>query len=251
MRYRLTVVLGIAFVVAALLGGTAAAQEAETPDEETIALLQDGSDVYGAVCAGCHQQGGTGIEGTFPPLRGNPSVDDAEYVAQVIANGREGRIEVNGVEYDGVMPAFSTLSSDEVSAVIAYIQNDFVVPGGGPFETPSTLPVAGTQLPELTGMAIVTAFLLTAAVIVFVLAPRITGATDRVTLPWLDAWLKTALIVGFFIVGTVFVPSLVIQSDIVTDLPRELQDIIGSGLWGGALLIGLAGLWWFHRENRI
>ncbi|NNK91680.1 MAG: cytochrome c [Acidimicrobiia bacterium] len=251
MRYRLTVVLGIAFVVATLLGNTAAAQETETPDEETIAQLQDGADVYSAVCAGCHQQGGTGIEGTFPPLRGNTAVEDAEYVAQVIANGREGRIEVNGVEYDGAMPAFSTLSTDEVTAVIAYIQNDFVVPGGGPFEAPSTLPVAGTQLPELTGMAIVAAFMLAAAVIVFVLAPRIIGATDRVTLPWLDAWLKTALIVGFFIIGTVFVPSLVIQSDIVTDLPRELQDIIGSGLWGGALLIGLAGLWWFHRENRI
>ncbi|MBT8213453.1 MAG: hypothetical protein KJN71_09935, partial [Acidimicrobiia bacterium] len=93
--------------------------------------------------------------------------------------------------------------------------------------------------------------LLAAALIAFVLAPRIIGATDRISLPWLDAWLKTALIVGFFIVGTVIMPSMVIQSDIVTDLPREMQDLIGSGLWAGALLIGLGGLWWFHRENRI
>ena len=249
-RYRLTAVLGIALVAVALLTGTAVAQE-DTPDEATIELLQEGSNVFSAVCAGCHQQGGVGIEGTFPPLRDNPRTDDAEYVARVIANGLQGPLEVNGVQYDGAMPAFSTLSNEEVDAVIAYIQNDFVVPGGGPVEQPSALPVAGTELPELTGMAVVAAFLLTAALIAFVLAPRIIGTTDRISLPWLDAWLKTALIVGFFIVGTVFVPSLVMQSEIVTDLPREMQDVIGTGLWGGALVVGLAGLWWFHRENRI
>lgn len=255
-RYRRR---SMALVIASLavglvLGAPASAQEgtqADEPSEEVVAQLRLGAETYRINCSGCHQAGGIGISGQFPPLKGNPRVQDAGYVRTVLANGLEDAIEVAGVQYEGQMPAFTTLRDDEVEAVIAYIQNDFVVPGGMPVEEPSALPVAGTQLPDLTGMAIIAAFLLAGAVVALVLAPRLIGATNRIDLPWLDAWLKTAVIVVFFIGGTVIVPSFIMQTEIVTDLPREMQDLIGTGLWGGALVLGLVALWWFHREGRI
>lgn len=232
-------------LVLVVLATPAAAQEGDGSDE----LVQQGSEVYTRTCAGCHQTGGVGIPGTFPQLVDNPNVQDTEYLVQTIRNGRQGPIQVLGVDYDGVMPAFSTLSDDEIDALVAYIQGGFVVPGGAAPE--ATGPVAGSELPDLSGMFIVAAFGLAAAVAALVFAPRIVSVTDRLGLPWLDAWLRAATIVVFFVVATVVIPSMILKTETVGRLPRAVQDIIGGGLWVGGLAVGLWGLWWAHRENRI
>lgn len=92
----------------------------------------EGQGVYTANCSSCHQPDGLGIPGSFPPLSGNPHVQDSAHVRTVVTEGLSGPIEVNGATYDGVMPPFSSLSDAEIDAVTAYIQADvFEAAGGG------------------------------------------------------------------------------------------------------------------------
>jgi mono/diheme cytochrome c family protein len=220
-----------------------------TVSSQDTAQLQQGYDVFTANCAGCHQAGGVGVEGTFPPLMDNPNTADADYIRTTVRNGKQGELVVNGVTYNGVMPAFSAITDEDLDAVIAYIQGGFVVPGGGG-ET-STLPVATGTLPELSGMAIAAALLIFAAAGVFVMAPRIIGVNDRLSTPWLDAWLRTAVIVVFFVAAVAVIPSVVLKMELVSRLPQAVQDVIGLALWGGGLATGLWALWYAHREGRI
>ncbi|AEB12899.1 c-type cytochrome [Marinithermus hydrothermalis] len=101
---------------------------AAAPEEDTgnlEALLKEGSEVYAASCAGCHQAEGQGIPGTFPPLAENPNLEDAAYVVKVILNGRQGPLEVKGTTYNGAMPGFGQLSDRQVAAVATYVRNSW------------------------------------------------------------------------------------------------------------------------------
>lgn len=80
-----------------------------------------GPEVFAAQCASCHQAGGEGIVGTFPPLSGNPAAADPAYVESVIRDGKSGPIEVLGANYDGVMPPVVALSDPEIAAVVDYV----------------------------------------------------------------------------------------------------------------------------------
>ncbi|MGI9610595.1 MAG: c-type cytochrome, partial [Acidimicrobiia bacterium] len=166
VRFRAAVMTLAVFVVF-FAGSSASAQETEQAteeptttseegesevDEAVLAELREGAAVYTAICSSCHQPGGAGISGQFPPLINNPNVDDPAYVAEVINSGRQGELVVDGVTYDSVMPAFSTLSDAETQAVIAYIQNGFEAPPDENAVAIPTGPVAGTELPALTNM---------------------------------------------------------------------------------------------------
>lgn len=236
-----------AFTVVLLVPLAAAAQT----DDEAADLIRQGADVYSAQCAGCHQAGGVGIAGSFPPLLDNPRIQDTGYVTDVIRNGRQGPLEVAGVQYDGVMPAFPVLGDDELGALIAYIQGGFVLPAGAEEAAGPELPIATGTLPELSGMAIVAAFAIAAAAGLFVLGPRLISPSNRLTMPWLDATLRSIGIVLYLVVGTAVLPSMVMKTETVSRLDRLVQDLIGSALWFGALVVGLGALWWAHRENRI
>lgn len=223
--------------------------EPSTEDEARDEQLREGATVYEQICASCHQAGGAGLEGQFPPLRDNAHVDDAAYVESVITNGRQGEIEVAGIVYDGVMPSFSTLSDDDTSAVIAFIQNDFVAP------TLSAAvplgPVAGTELPALANMTYVLTFAMVAALIALVLAPRVMSENDRLNVPWLDAWLKTAVIVSAVILLTVVIPDWAVRNSTVTELSRFAQDLIAVSLWLFGMAVVTWSLWYAHRRSRV
>jgi mono/diheme cytochrome c family protein len=212
--------------------------------------LREGQQVYSQVCSSCHQPGGAGLPGQFPPLVDNPNVDDAAYVAEVIINGRQGEIVVNGETYNGVMPSFSTLSDEEIEAVTAYIQADFEAPADVAAAEP-TGPVAGTELPALTNVGAIVAYLLAAAVAGLVLAPRLLSRNDRLSVPWLDAWLKTAVIVLAVVLLVVVVPDWALKQGAVSKLSRFAQDVIGTGLWALGVALILWGLWYAHRESRV
>jgi hypothetical protein len=84
-----------------------------------------------------------------------------------------------------------------------------------------------------------------------VLAPRLLSENSRLNTPWLDAWLKTAVIVLSVAVLTVFVPDWALKTEAVSKLSRFGQDFIGSALWALGLSVVLGGLWYAHRESRI
>ncbi|MCB1247031.1 MAG: cytochrome c [Acidimicrobiia bacterium] len=232
-----------------LIPAAAIAQDADEPDVEQLQL---GQQVYTNTCSGCHQPSGTGLPGQIPPLLNNPVVDDAEFVKGVVKNGLTGEIEVDGVTYNGTMPSFSTLSDEEIDAVIAYLQNDLTVPSTGTeTETETGGSTAGSSLPPIVGAMTSFAYLMALAIAAVVFAPRLIARIDRRNVAPLDAYLKAGVIVIYFVVFTVFVPSMVLETEVVGKLPQGVQDFVASGLWIGALAIGVGALWWFQREDRI
>ncbi|RPI22444.1 MAG: cytochrome c, partial [Actinobacteria bacterium] len=166
---------------------------AQEPSEDR--LLAEGGLVYEANCSACHGADGLGVTGVFPPLDGNPNVQDAEYVRGVIRNGRTGEIVVDGVTYNGAMPAFAGLSDEEVDAVIAFVQRGFGVPtDGGAEPTPAPEePSAG--LPVLAVISMGLAFLVFAVGVAAVLLPIVIVRNREKTFTTTQSSLKTAVIV--------------------------------------------------------
>jgi mono/diheme cytochrome c family protein/heme/copper-type cytochrome/quinol oxidase subunit 4 len=82
-----------------------------------------GERTYASTCQGCHQPGGVGLPGAFPPLAGHmPSLYNAEggreYLIDVLLYGLTGQIQVNGQTYNGNMPAWPGLSDEQIAAVL-------------------------------------------------------------------------------------------------------------------------------------
>jgi mono/diheme cytochrome c family protein len=240
--------LTVAFVGALLpFVMTESRAEAGPTDDQLTA----GAEVYQVICQACHQAGGTGLAGSFPPLKDNPNLQDAAYIEDVIRNGRSGELTVNGETYNGVMPAQTALSDDDIVNVIAYIQSGFQAPAGGGEVAVDTGPVAGTDLPIMADYTMLLAFAIALGAVALVLGPRLISAHDRREMTWIDAGLKSGVIVVAMIFGTVWVPSKVLELETVAALPRIAQDVIAVGIWFTALAAGLWALWYAHRERRI
>ena len=116
-----------------------------------------GSRVYAANCAACHQAGGTGMAGAFPPLAGHfpdllKRADGRSYVEKVLLFGLEGEISVNGSNFAGAMPPWNALSDDDIAAVLNYVSNAWdngkSMPSG--FKSFTADEIKASRAPELT-----------------------------------------------------------------------------------------------------
>jgi nitrite reductase (NO-forming)/hydroxylamine reductase len=88
--------------------------------------MSAGEQAYQAHCQACHQADGSGLQGAFPPLAGNDNImGDPAYVIENILGGRQGQLTVNGVTYNGVMPAMSYLSDQQVADIVTYVLNSW------------------------------------------------------------------------------------------------------------------------------
>lgn len=86
----------------------------------------DGKALYAANCSACHQIGGTGVPGAFPPLVNSPYVigDNVERMASIMIYGLQGPINVLGTTYASVMaPLGGSLKDDELAAIAAYVRS--------------------------------------------------------------------------------------------------------------------------------
>jgi mono/diheme cytochrome c family protein len=83
-----------------------------------------GKNVFSKNCQACHQQNGAGMPGVFPPLVGSEWVTGpAEIVVRILLNGLHEPITVAGATYNGVMPAWrDVLTDQEIAAVATYIR---------------------------------------------------------------------------------------------------------------------------------
>ena len=81
-----------------------------------------GKDVFARNCQACHQPNGAGMPGVFPPVVGSEWVTGpAETVVRILLNGLHGPITVAGATYNGVMPPWRDLLTDqEIAAVATY-----------------------------------------------------------------------------------------------------------------------------------
>jgi len=93
---------------------TAAADPAKQWTAEE--LNAQGSKVFGANCAACHQATGMGVPGTFPALAGSKVVTGAkEEQISLVLNGKPGT----------AMAPFKHLSDVEIAAVVTYTRNSW------------------------------------------------------------------------------------------------------------------------------
>jgi cytochrome c oxidase cbb3-type subunit 2 len=73
-------------------------------------------------CAACHQAGGEGLPGVFPPLKGSPVVNDADASVHIraVLHGLQGA-NVGGIIYASPMPPFASLLADsDIAAIINF-----------------------------------------------------------------------------------------------------------------------------------
>jgi mono/diheme cytochrome c family protein len=87
---------------------------------------QIGPKMYAQNCSICHQAGGTGIPGQFPPLAGSDWVleDGPNRVIKLILNGIQGPITVNGQAFNNAMPPWRDMMTDEqIAAVATYVRS--------------------------------------------------------------------------------------------------------------------------------
>ncbi|HTU83884.1 MAG TPA: cytochrome c [Candidatus Acidoferrales bacterium] len=106
---------------------TAARASAAAAAERFPASANDGGRVYATNCASCHQSDGRGVAGAFPPLAGSALVTGPpERLIALVKLGISGRLQVSGQTYDGTMPRWGQLISDEqIAAVVTYIRTSW------------------------------------------------------------------------------------------------------------------------------
>ena len=117
---------------------TPSGEESAFGDQRTVANLRppvvlagaapavDGKQLYGAKCAACHQGSGLGVAGVFPPVAASEWViGDEKILTNILLHGVNGEMIVKGTTYKGAMPAWKSLSDDELAAVLTYIRSDW------------------------------------------------------------------------------------------------------------------------------
>lgn len=85
--------------------------------EERIAR---GKQIYNTSCFACHQMDGQGLPGAFPPLAKSDYLNNKTKAISAVIHGLEGKIKVNGKEYDSIMPA-QLLSDEDAANVMTYV----------------------------------------------------------------------------------------------------------------------------------
>jgi nitrite reductase (NO-forming) len=97
--------------------------------------LQDqigaGKALFNGTCSVCHQANGAGLAGVFPPLAKSDYLNaDHKRAIGVVLHGLSGKVNVNGKDYESVMPTMNQLNDDEVANILTYVLNSWDNKGG-------------------------------------------------------------------------------------------------------------------------
>ena len=104
---------------------TGAALNQTEMSEELKQSISRGAALYNNFCASCHLSNGEGIAGVFPPLKSSDWLTEKRKQSiRAVKYGLNGPIEVNGEEYDNLMPALG-LTDEETADVLNYIFNSW------------------------------------------------------------------------------------------------------------------------------
>lgn len=89
------------------------------------AAAESGAFLFTARCATCHQPNGSGIRNAVPPLdRSEFVLAPPRVIVQILLHGIQGPINVAGQAYDGNMPSFASVMSDqEIANVATYVRS--------------------------------------------------------------------------------------------------------------------------------
>lgn len=124
-RPAISAVAAAALMAAAAAGqGTGFAAEEAKAADLTVQVAR-GAQVYSQICWVCHQTGGQGLTGVFPPLAGSDYLSGPdERVIRDLILGLSGEVTVNGVKYNNVMPP-SGLDDGKIADVLTYARRSW------------------------------------------------------------------------------------------------------------------------------
>lgn len=103
----------------------------KTPDSLKDNLGQggemEGLILYNSYCAMCHQRDGRGDNNRYPPLLGSNWVSgNRARLINILLQGLQGEIQVNGKTFNGVMPAHGAFLDDHaIASILTYVQRRF------------------------------------------------------------------------------------------------------------------------------
>jgi nitrite reductase (NO-forming) len=87
--------------------------------------MEKGKRVYLQTCFACHQPNGAGLPPVFPPLaKSDFLMADKTRAISAVVKGLAGPINVNGQDYNGVMPPVM-LTEEQVADVVTYVRNSW------------------------------------------------------------------------------------------------------------------------------
>lgn len=102
----------------------------KTPDEVADNLHRgdelSGGILYDTYCAICHQRNGKGDNNRYPPLAGSEYVTgDEKRLINIVLNGYQEKITLNGKSYNGIMPPNKHLDDLAIASILTYIRMNF------------------------------------------------------------------------------------------------------------------------------
>ncbi|HVO76066.1 MAG TPA: copper-containing nitrite reductase, partial [Ignavibacteriaceae bacterium] len=98
--------------------------ELESPDTKDD-LKMMGEGVFKSTCIACHQANGEGLPNVFPPLAGSDYLNqNKERAVNIVVNGLQKQVTVNGKNYNGIMPP-QNLTNKQISAVLTYVYSQW------------------------------------------------------------------------------------------------------------------------------
>jgi putative membrane-bound dehydrogenase-like protein len=104
------------------------AGDAEIVRKFTIdpAVHARGKAVFDLTCIACHGPDGNGVEGAFPPINGSDWLTgDPAIPAKIIIHGLQGPINVNGKDFNGIMPPLVDLKDAQIADVLTYARQSW------------------------------------------------------------------------------------------------------------------------------
>ncbi len=88
--------------------------------------IERGKEVYTNYCQNCHMEDGMGTPDVFPPVAKTDYVKrPAKELIKIILEGQSGEIVVNKKTYNGMMPAQSYLTNEQIADVLNYVRNSW------------------------------------------------------------------------------------------------------------------------------
>jgi nitrite reductase (NO-forming) len=93
--------------------------------------IDAGAALFKGTCSVCHQLDGQGVPGVFPPLAGSDYLNgDPARAIRAVLFGLSGKITVNGLEYNSVMPPMAQHNDDEIANILTYALDAWGNSGG-------------------------------------------------------------------------------------------------------------------------
>lgn len=125
------IVIPIIFLLVACGGETPEkkpVKKVKKSNTEKVAKVSglNGKKLFITHCSVCHMPNGLGVKGAFPPLAETKwTLGPAEVMIDIVLNGFDEPIEINGDKYVTPMAALPHIKDDELAAILTYVRSSF------------------------------------------------------------------------------------------------------------------------------